>query len=40
MPLAWERGNGKGIRLLGIGVTFKEENQVAEDIQMNLFEPD
>jgi DNA polymerase-4 len=40
MPLAWERGNGKGIRLLGIGVTFKDENQVAEDIQMNLFEPD
>ncbi len=38
LPLAWERGNGKGIRLLGIGVTFKDDDQIAEEVQMNLFE--
>jgi DNA polymerase-4 len=37
MPLAWERGKGKGIRLLGIGVTFKEEDEPAEKRQMDLF---
>ncbi len=32
IPLAWERGPGKGIRLLGIGVTFRDsdtENQLS-----------
>lgn len=38
MYLAWERGNGKGIRLLGIGVTFIDDDQIAEDNQMSLFE--
>lgn len=36
LPLAWQRGNGKGIRLLGIGVTFRDPD-VAEDIQLTLF---
>ena len=37
MPLAWERGKGKGIRLLGISVTFKDEEEPAENQQMDLF---
>ena len=36
IPLAWERGAGKGIRLMGIGVTFRDEDRVAED-QLTLF---
>jgi len=40
MPLAWERGNGKGIRLLGIGVTFKDDDPIAEERQMDLFPTD
>jgi DNA polymerase-4 len=36
LPIAWERGNGLGIRLLGLGVTFKDVDQVAER-QMVLF---
>jgi DNA polymerase-4 len=37
LPLAWERGDGQGIRLLGLGVSFWDEDGVAEDIQMDLF---
>ncbi len=37
LPLAWERGQGQGIRLLGLGVSFRDENKVAEDSQLNLF---
>lgn len=37
MPRAWERGTGKGIRLLGIGVTFREQDGVAEENQLPLF---
>ncbi len=40
MPLAWERGNGKGIRLLGIGVTFKDDDHITEERQMDLFPTD
>jgi DNA polymerase-4 len=36
MPAAWQRGNGKGIRLLGIGVTFRDPD-AAEDTQLTLF---
>ncbi len=36
LPLAWERGNGLGIRLLGLGVTFQEKDMVAEQ-QLELF---
>jgi DNA polymerase-4 len=36
LPIAWERGNGLGIRLLGVGVTFREVGQVAEG-QLTLF---
>ena len=34
---AWERGNGKGIRLLGIGVSFNDEIAESDDQQMDLF---
>ncbi len=37
LPQAWERGNGQGIRLLGLGVSFRDEDGVAES-QMPLFE--
>ncbi|MCH7741793.1 MAG: DNA polymerase IV [Proteobacteria bacterium] len=40
MPLAWERGNGKGIRLLGIGVTFKDDDNLVEERQLGLFPAD
>tara|TARA_R110002072_G_scaffold7773_5_gene41542 strand:- start:21157 stop:22218 length:1062 start_codon:yes stop_codon:yes gene_type:complete len=36
LPRAWERGNGLGIRLLGLGVTFREVDHVSED-QLKLF---
>ena len=36
LPRAWERGNGLGIRLLGLGVTFRELDQVSEK-QLKLF---
>ena len=36
IPLAWERGPGKGIRLLGLGVTFRENSPV-ETNQLPLF---
>lgn len=36
LPLAWERGDGQGIRLLGLGVSFREDDAVAET-QMPLF---
>lgn len=36
MPLAWERGNGQGIRLLGLGVSFRDD-EVAEENQLTLF---
>lgn len=36
LPLAWERGNGLGIRLLGLGVSFQDQDQVAEQ-QLELF---
>ena len=35
---AWERGNGKGIRLLGIGVSFSDEVEDRDVQQMDLFE--
>lgn len=38
LPLAWERGNGKGIRLLGIGVTFQEDDKHLQQNQMDLFD--
>ncbi len=37
LPIAWERGSGQGIRLLGLGVSFKEVDEVAEEKQMILF---
>lgn len=37
LPLAWERGNGQGIRLLGLGVSFRDDNKIAEESQLNLF---
>ena len=37
LPLAWERGLGQGIRLLGIGVSFRDENRVADESQLPLF---
>ena len=37
LPLAWERGNGQGIRLLGLGVSFRDDDRVAEEQQMKLF---
>ncbi len=36
LPHAWERGEGQGIRLLGLGVSFRDEDQTAET-QMALF---
>ena len=36
LPTAWERGNGLGIRLLGLGVTFRDIDQIAER-QLPLF---
>lgn len=36
LPLAWERGNGLGIRLLGLGVAFQETDKVMEQ-QLSLF---
>jgi len=37
LPLAWDRGNGQGIRLLGLGVSFRDEDTVAEESQLTLF---
>jgi DNA polymerase-4 len=37
IPLAWERGAGKGIRLLGLGVSFRDEDRVEEQNQLTLF---
>ncbi|MBO6655838.1 MAG: DNA polymerase IV [Pseudomonadales bacterium] len=37
LPLAWERGNGQGIRLLGLGVSFRDENKIAAESQLKLF---
>lgn len=37
MPLAWERGAGKGIRLLGIGVAFRDEDDPVVLNQLTLF---
>ena len=34
---AWERGHGKGIRLLGLGVAFKDEDKEVSRNQMALF---
>ncbi|HKI75065.1 MAG TPA: DNA polymerase IV [Pseudomonadales bacterium] len=39
IPLAWERGVGKGIRLLGIGVSFKDDDPSGDDAQLSLFQP-
>lgn len=36
IPLAWARGGGQGIRLMGIGVTFKDDS-IAEELQLSLF---
>jgi DNA polymerase-4 len=37
LPLAWERGHGQGIRLLGLGVSFRDDDVIAEESQMTLF---
>ena len=37
LRLAWDRGEGQGIRLLGLGVSFRDEDSVAEENQMTLF---
>jgi DNA polymerase IV len=37
LPLAWERGHGQGIRLLGLGVSFRDDDAIAEESQMTLF---
>jgi len=37
LPLAWERGHGQGIRLLGLGVSFRDDDTIAEESQMTLF---
>jgi DNA polymerase-4 len=36
LPLAWERGNGLGIRLLGLGVSFQDSESISEQ-QLELF---
>lgn len=36
LPFAWERGNGLGIRLLGLGVAFQDEDKIMEQ-QLSLF---
>jgi len=37
LPLAWDRGEGLGIRLLGLGVSFHDENK-QPSLQLPLFE--
>lgn len=37
IPLAWARGAGKGVRLLGMGVTFRDEDVFAKENQLTLF---
>ena len=37
LPLAWERGHGQGIRLLGLGVSFRDDDATAQESQMTLF---
>ena len=37
LPHAWERGHNQGIRLLGLGVAFKEEDKTNNQNQMTLF---
>lgn len=37
LPLAWERGHGQGVRLLGLGVAFRDDDVIAEESQMTLF---
>ena len=38
LPLAWARGEGKAIRLMGMGVGFREDDQVREERQLSLFQ--
>ena len=37
LPQAWERGHNQGIRLLGLGVSFQEEDKIMNQDQMSLF---
>ncbi len=37
LPEIWARGNGRSIRLLGLGVGFQDESSTDNDQQMNLF---
>ena len=37
IPAAWDRGLGKGIRLLGLGVTFRDPVTESEENQLALF---
>ena len=37
LPQAWERGHGQGIRLLGIGVSFQDDDKASNENQMSLF---
>ena len=37
LPQVWERGGGRSIRLLGLGVSFKDQDSDRETLQMDLF---
>ncbi|MCB1644247.1 MAG: DNA polymerase IV [Pseudomonadales bacterium] len=38
LPQAWSRGEGKGIRLLGLGVSFSDDAVADQNIQLRLFD--
>ena len=37
LELAWQRGHGQGVRLIGLGVNFTDEDKVGESSQLDLF---
>lgn len=37
LPLAWERGRGQSVRLIGLGVSFRDDDRIAEEHQLLLF---
>nr|MCS5572321.1 hypothetical protein [Pseudomonadales bacterium] len=37
LPQAWERGDGQGIRLLGLGVSMLDDDKEVDENQMTLF---
>ena len=37
LKLAWERGEGQGVRLIGLGVSFRDDDNLYQEQQLALF---